>query len=145
MTSASEGLTRKVKVRAGHRASTTRLIAQAEAALTAESLNPADLELAVTNLDRKVGVLTPLDAKILELTPDDDIEAEIDHADQYQEDIQRMLSKLNKALLAASAPIRKTILHPAVEMRRHQPYGPWDCPLQLILQREELHLPMVPR
>jgi hypothetical protein len=103
--SSVEALARKIKVRAGHRGSTTRLIAQAEAALTEEPRNSADLELAVANLNRKLAVLTPLDAEVLELTPDDDIETEIDHADQYQENIRRTLSKLNKALLAATAPI----------------------------------------
>lgn len=76
--------------------------------MTEDPLNSADLELAVANLNRKVAVLTPLDVEILELTPDDDIEAEIDHADQYQENIQRTLSKLNKALLAISAPAPRT-------------------------------------
>ncbi len=69
--------------------------------------NPADLELAFVNLNRKVEVLTPLDAEILELTPDDDIEAEIDHADQYQEGIRRTLSKLSNAL-AVVAPTPRT-------------------------------------
>ena len=41
--------------------------------LVAEPLNSADL--AVANLKRKVGVLTPLDVEILDLTPDDGIEA----------------------------------------------------------------------
>ena len=36
-----EALARKMKVRAGHRASTTRLLAQAEAAFTADPLTPA--------------------------------------------------------------------------------------------------------
>lgn len=93
-----EALARKVKVRAGHRASATRLIVQAEAALAADPINSADLELAAANLNRKLGVLTPLDAEILELTPDDKIEAEIEHADEYQEHIQRILSKITKTI-----------------------------------------------
>jgi len=40
-------------------------------------------------------VLSPIDAQILELTLDDAIE---DHADQYQENIQGILDKLNKAM-----------------------------------------------
>lgn len=108
-----EALARKVKVRAGHRGSATRLITQAEAALAAEPRNSADLELAVAHLKRKVEVLTPLDAEILELTPDDDIEAEIDHADQYQENIQRTLSKLSKALLAVIEPTHPRLPPPA--------------------------------
>ena len=91
--SSEEILARKIKVRAGHRGSATRLIAQAETAVTAEPLDSPDLELAIANLNRKLEVLTPLDAEILELTPDDDIETEIDHADQYQENIQCTLQQ----------------------------------------------------
>ena len=112
-----EVLARRIKVRAGHRGSATRLIAQAEADLTADPLNHADLELSVANLSRKVEVLTPLDAEILELTPDDAIEAEIDHADQYQDNIQRILSKLNKAITAPAPrtdPIPRTDPTPIV-------------------------------
>lgn len=64
-TESEEALARKKKVRDGHRGSTTRLIAQAEAALTAEPLNSVDLELAVANLKKKGDVLTPLDAEFL--------------------------------------------------------------------------------
>ena len=108
--SSEEILARKIKVRTGHRGSATRLITQAETAVTAEPPNSADLELAIANLNRKLEVLTPLDAEILELTPDD-IETEIDHADQYQENIQRTLSKLNKALHVITAPTSKEPPH----------------------------------
>jgi len=70
MTSTREVLARKTRVRAGHRASTTRLITQAETALTADPVNLVDLELLVANLGRKLGVLAPLDEEILELTAD---------------------------------------------------------------------------
>ena len=99
-------------MRAGHRGSTTRLIAQAEVALTAEPLNSVDLELAVAKLKKRMDVLTPLDAEILELTADDDIDVEIDHADQYQENIQHILSKLNKVLII---PAPRTEHNPRVQ------------------------------
>ena len=109
-----------------------RLIAQAEAALTEEPPNSSDLELAVANLNRKLEVLTPLDAEILELTLDDDIEAEIDHADQYQESIRRTLSKLNKALLAATAPMPGGDLD---QPHHHQQHHPLEIHIQLILRQ----------
>ena len=131
--SMAEALARKIKVRAGHRGSTTRLIAQAETALAEEPRNSADLELAVANLIRKLEVLTPLDAEILELTPDADIEVEIDHADQYQENIQRTLSKLNKAL-TTTAFHHSELTHP----RRSHWHLPTEIPFQVTL-RQLLH------
>lgn len=91
-----EVLARKSKVRAGHRASTTRLMNQAEVALSADAVNPAELELLVTSLGRKLEVLSPLDEEILGLTIDDALAEEIDRADQYQESVQRVLAKINK-------------------------------------------------
>jgi len=67
MTSTREVLARKTRVRAGHRASTTRLITQAETALIADLVNPVDLELLVANLGRKLGDLAPLDENISSL------------------------------------------------------------------------------
>ena len=117
-TESEEALVRKKKVRAGHQGSATRLIAQAEAA---EPRNSVDLELAVANLKKKLDVLTPLDAEILELTTDDDIEAEIDHANQYHENIQRILSKLNKVLIT---PAPRTEHTPRVKSTPAAPTAP---------------------
>ena len=99
-----EVLARKTRVRAGHRASTTRLITQAETALAADPVNPVDLELLVANLGRKQRIL----ALLLELTGDDALTEEIDHADQYQENVQRVLAKLNRALHPVRAPTPRT-------------------------------------
>ena len=76
-----EILARNTKVRACHRASTTRLIEQVKDALAADPLNPADLELLVTNLKRKLDVLSPSDVEILERTDDDSLEDEINRAE----------------------------------------------------------------
>jgi len=103
-----EVLARETRVRAGNRASATRLITQAETALIADPVNPVDLELLVTNLGRKLGVLAPLDEEILELTADVTLTEEIDHADQYQENVQCVLAKLNWALHPVRAPTPRT-------------------------------------
>lgn len=108
-------LARRVRARAGHRGSAKRLLAQAEAALTAEPLVAADLESVIASLNRKLAALTPLDAEILELTPDDNVEEEIDHADQLQEQIQGALARLTKALAAIAAPLTPTAPLPSSE------------------------------
>lgn len=107
MTSTREVFARNTRVRASHRASTTRLITQAETALIADPVNPVELELLVAILGRKLGVLAPHDDEILELTADDALTEEIDHADQYQENV-RFLAKLNWALHPVRAPTPRT-------------------------------------
>ena len=101
-------------MRAGHRASATRLMAQAEAALAADPLSMSDVQLSVTNLRRKGEILTPLDAEILELTPDEAIETEIEHADQYQENIQATISKIHNVLSPPGMPTPRTDATPEV-------------------------------
>ena len=104
MTTAEEELARKVNVRAGHRASTTRRLTQAQTALDADPIDLTAVEQCITTLTRKLRVLTSLDEDILELTPQDAIDNEIERADQYQEDVQGVLAKLSKSLAPPPAP-----------------------------------------
>ena len=77
-----ENLVRKKRVRAVHRASTTRIIAQARENMEQEERNTAALTQQMTALKTKLDLLTALDAEILELTlNEDEIAQEIEHAD----------------------------------------------------------------
>ena len=95
-------------MRAGHRASTTRLIGQARTALSADPLKFADLELLIGNFKKKLEALSPLDQEILELTDDGAIDEETDCTDQYHENVQRVMADLNRALLSVSALTPRT-------------------------------------
>ena len=136
-------MARKVKVRAGHRASATRLIVQAEAALATDPINLAYLELAASNLKRKLGVLAPLDAEILELTADDKIKAEIEHADEYQEHIQRILSKITKTI-DRTAPDGDSARR-VHSVRATPPRSTIETPTRTAPSEEAAHLSMEPR
>ena len=96
---ATTELARKIRVRAGHRGSATRLVTQARAALEEDPPVKKTLELARSNLKRKMDILAPLDAGVLELTPD-----EIDQADQYQENILHTIALLDKVLHDMDTP-----------------------------------------
>ena len=86
-----ENLVRKKRVRAGHRASTTRIIAQAREHMEQER-NTAALTQQMTALKTKLDLLTALDAEILELTlNEDEIAQEIEHADTYKAQLQTMV------------------------------------------------------
>lgn len=94
-----ENLVRKKRVRAGHRASTTRIIAQARENMEQEERNTAALTQQMTALKTKLDLLTALDAEILELTlNEDEIAQEIEHADTYKAQLQTMVFELEGAL-----------------------------------------------
>ena len=60
-----EELTKKKRIRAGHRASVTRIIAQVQQALESEELNSSKLKQQLQTLREKVDVLRKLDSDIL--------------------------------------------------------------------------------
>ena len=94
-----ENLVRKKRVRAGHRASTTRIIAQARENMEQEERNTAALTQQMTALKTKLDLLTALDAEILELTlNEDEIAQEIEHADTCKAQLQTMVFELEGAL-----------------------------------------------
>eukprot|EP00731_Ephydatia_muelleri_P015565 Em0008g1285a len=94
-----ENLVQKKRVRAGHRASTTRIIAQARENMEQEERNTAALTQQMTALKTKLDLLTALDAEILELTlNEDEIAQEIEHADTYKAQLQTMVFELEGAL-----------------------------------------------
>ena len=88
---------------------------QAETALASDPINTPEIELLMTNLRRKLEVLSPLDEKIVELIPDDALTEEIDRADQCQENVQRVLARLNKALLSDREPTPRVEPIPRVD------------------------------
>ena len=98
MATREENLVRKKSVRAAHRSSTTRLLNQADAVLGAEPLNADELVLLQTNLTAKIKTLEALNVEIVELTPEDQLENEIERADEYSERVQRALMRIHKAL-----------------------------------------------
>ena len=98
-------LARKKKVRAGHKASTTRLTARAMTALEAENIDVDQLSLIQRRITEKREVLKNLDSEMAELVPDDELEEEIQQADEFLDRIYEVLAKLDKALDPATSRI----------------------------------------
>ncbi len=98
MANPEEDLARKKSVRAAHRSSTTRLLNQADAVLEAETLDAEELVLLQTNLTAKIKTLEALNIEMVELTPEEQLETEIERADEYSEKVQRSLMRIRKAL-----------------------------------------------
>ena len=97
MATREEDLVQKKSVRAAHRSSTTRLLNLADAVLRAEPLDADELVLLQTNLTMKIKTLEALNVEIVELTPEDQLENEIERADEYSERVQRALMRIHKA------------------------------------------------
>ncbi len=97
----AEVLTRKKQIRAGHRASATRLVRQVGSILEAAATTPPDgdrltqLKLILTD---KLETLKRLDSEIVELTPEDGLVEEIEQADGYKEDVYRALTGIERGL-----------------------------------------------
>ena len=86
----SEALARIKKVRAGNRSSAARLMHQLDEIEAGPTLNR--LMQCKVSLNEKLDKLRDLDEKILTLVEDDDIENEIEQADQFKERIQQAVT-----------------------------------------------------
>ena len=90
----AEGLARKRRIRAGHRASATRTLNQIDTLLVAPGTEEQKLAQLKLSLEEKLTTLRQLDAEILELTGEDDLEAEIQQADEFKDGIYTAIVKL---------------------------------------------------
>ena len=93
----AEGLAKK-RIRAGHRASTTRALTKVNDALAAETADEAKLSQLKLTLEEKLGTLKLLDSEIVELTEEDSLTTEIEQADDYKSEIYAALVRIDKAL-----------------------------------------------
>ena len=101
-------LTRKKKVRAGHRASTTNILGQVDPSLAATPLDVSKITQLKRSLENKLQSLSTLDDEILALTPEEAIEDEIVQADGIRDRIYEALSRLELALKPVTTAVGRT-------------------------------------
>ena len=111
----AEQLARKKRLRAGHRASTTRILGQVEPSILADPLIVSKITQLKRSLEDKLQSLSNLDQGILELTPEDSIEAEIVQADVIKERLHAALSRLDHCLSPTTCPGRAHTTPPTVD------------------------------
>ena len=99
-------LVKQKKIRAGHRASTTRILGQIDPCLAAVPFEASKVTQCKRSLESKLQALTTVDHEILDLTEDDGVEAEIVQADEVKESIYWTLSWLELALTNPKSPSR---------------------------------------
>ena len=101
----AEGLARKKCIRAGHKASTTKLLNKLdELRADSDSIDTSKLLRLKLSLEEKLGTLKTLDSEILDLTKEDDLGDEIEQADAYKEGIYDAMVEIEKLCAAARAP-----------------------------------------
>ena len=86
-----EELARKKSVRAGHRASATRMVNKARELLAEDAPDVAKLSQLRLSLQEKLDVLKQLDGEILDLVDESSVAEEIEQADEFKEDVYTIL------------------------------------------------------
>ncbi|KAL5497136.1 hypothetical protein EMCRGX_G013555 [Ephydatia muelleri] len=95
----AQELTKKKRIRVGHKSSVTRIIAQVKETLEEDDWNAAKLKQHLQLLQGKQDILNKLDAEILEgLETEDEITGEIEQADIFKENIAMTIIDLETAL-----------------------------------------------
>ena len=110
----AEELTKKKRVRGGHRASATRTIGRVDEYLAAAGPDrPVETSKLLTlklNLKEKLETLKLLDSQIVELTGEGELEDEIEQADSFREGIHAAMIKIEEhcTVPAAALPAAAT-------------------------------------
>ena len=114
----AEGLSRRKKIRGGHRSSATRTIS--EIYETIESTT--ERELVITKLmqckltlEEKLKTIKRYDDEILELVEDEEVEDEVDQADTFNERVHRAMIDVTSAIETKRAAHSIATSPPVVE------------------------------
>ena len=101
-------VTKKKRIRAGHRSSATRMLTQVEESLAASPPDVARLSQLKLSLQEKLETLKLLDGEIVDLTEENHLADEIEQADGFKERIYaamvRIDSQMTVPVTSESAP-----------------------------------------
>ena len=112
-TTDEERLARRRRIRAGHKASTTRILGQITSALTETPPDTGRLALLKLTLSEKLETLKGLDAEIIEITPKEGLDDEIGRSDEFKERLYDALTRINKMI----SPALPTVARSSTESR----------------------------
>ena len=101
VTSMAEQLVKKKRMRAGHKASTSRIVALVKTTIESPQVNSSLLKRMAENLREKLATIMKLDEEILEsLTEEGEITDEIETADIYREKVDLAIIELESEISA---------------------------------------------
>ena len=112
-TTDEERLARRRRIRAGHKASATRILGQITSALTETPPDTGRLTLLKLTLSEKLETLKGLDAEIMEITPKEGLDDEIGRSDEFKERLYDALTRINKKI----SPALPTVARSSTESR----------------------------
>ena len=103
----SEGLVKKKQIRAGHKASATRMLTNVNELLSTLEPGPTTDTSKLTqlklSLQEKLETLRQPDSEILDLTEEDHLVDEIEQADIFKEEIYTAITKIEKLVSLTSS------------------------------------------
>ena len=100
----TEGLNRKNRVRAGHKASASRLVKKVDELLAGDSPSTSKLVQVKLSLMEKLNVLKQLDGEILELIEEEAFAEEIEHSDEFWEGLHASVVRIDECCSMSPAP-----------------------------------------
>ena len=103
----AEALVRKKRVRAGHRASATRIVTKATGLLDDDRPDSMKLSQLKLSLQEKLDVLKQLDGEILGLVDEDAVADEIKQSDGFKEGVYTVMVRIESHERAASRCVTK--------------------------------------
>ncbi len=106
----AEGLVKKKRLRAGHKASATRMLHQVDGLLTAPTPDKSRLRTLNLSLQEKLETLKVLDGEVLDLVEEESLADEIEQADLFKEGIYAAMINIEKrcATPPTTGPVEPT-------------------------------------
>ena len=118
----AEALLKKKRVRAGHRASATKILHHVDATLTADTPDASRLALHKMSLGEKLETLKTLDNEIIDLIEDETaLGEEIEQADAFKETIYAAMIRIEKFPIASAPPAERRSHAPGETDPRERP------------------------
>ena len=98
-----EGVARKKRIHAGHRASATKTITQIDCILLEDSPDMAKLLQLKLSVQEKLETIKILGGELLDLVEESELATEIEQADGFKESIYTAIIKIDKCTAMAHA------------------------------------------
>ena len=118
-------LIRKRRIRGGHRGSATRTMSAIDALVGEEEPDAIRLAQLKLSLEEKLNTLTRLDSEILDITEDDNVEDEIQEADEFKERVYGAIVRLGNRTRSLTGPVTP----PATAVLTSPAIPPADAPV----------------
>ena len=108
----SEGVARKKRIRARHKASATKIVTQIDGILGEDSPDITKLLQLKLSIQEKLETIKSLDGEMLDLVTEEELTSEIEQADAYKEGIYIAMIRIDKCVRAFNMRVSTDTLEP---------------------------------